>query len=73
MSTKYNFQRLQGRIKEHYGSQGNYAKELGITKQCLNRKLKNKSKFSYDEINSMIKHLDIKPNEVQDIFFTEEC
>lgn len=73
MEVKYNFQRLQGRIKEYYGTQNNFAKELGVTKQCLSRKLQNKSKFGYDEVTFMINKLHIRPNEVQDIFFTKEC
>lgn len=73
MEVTYNFEELQRRIKYYYGTQNNFAKDLGITKQCLSRKLKNKSKFSYDEVNYMIKQLHIKPNEVQNVFFTEEC
>ena len=73
MEVNYNFQRLKGRIKEYYGTQNNFAKELGVTKQCLSRKLKNKSKFGYDEVTFMIDKLHIRPDEVQAIFFTEEC
>jgi len=72
MEVRYNFQRLKGRIKEYYGNQTKFAKELGITKQALSRKLTSKTRFSFEELEFMIDTLHIKPSEIQDIFFTRE-
>lgn len=68
---EYNFQRLKGRIKEYYGNQDSFAEALKISTQALNNKLNNKAKFSYEEIDFMIKNLHIIPEEINDIFFKE--
>ena len=73
MKIEYNFQKLKGRMVEYYGTQGNFAKAMGTSKQCLSRKLHNKIRFTYEEIGFMIKNLHIKPEEVQEIFFSTEC
>ena len=73
MDFQYNFQKLKGRMVEYYGTQGNFAKAMGTSKQNLSRKLNNKIKFTYDEITFMIKNLHITSEEVQEIFFNTNC
>lgn len=68
----YNFQRLKGRIKEYYGNQENFAKELGITGTALNYKLNGRTKFSYDELVILIDKLKIDSKDIKSIFFTKE-
>jgi len=68
----YDFSRLKGRIKEFYGNQDNFADELEISRQALNFKLNNKTKFSFDELKMMIDKLQIQPEEITDIFFKEK-
>ena len=70
MKHKYDFWRLKYRIKEYYGNQDNFAKELNISRQSLNYKLANKVKFSYDELQKMLDLLHVKPEEIHDIFFS---
>ena len=68
----YDFSRLKGRIKEFYGNQDYFADELGITRQSLNYKLNNRTRFSFDELKQMIDKLEIQPEEINDIFFKEK-
>ena len=68
----YDFSRLKGRIKEFYGNQDNFAKELGISRQALSYKLNNLTKISFDELKEMIDKLEIQPEEITDIFFKEK-
>ena len=67
----YNFQRLKGRIKEYYGNQENFAKELGTTVTALNYKLNGRTKFSYDELVILIDKLKIDAKDIKSIFFTK--
>lgn len=64
-----NTNKLRGIIAEKNLSQRNIATELGITPETFYRKMK-KGIFDSDEINQMIKILDI--NDPVAIFFTDK-
>lgn len=64
-----NTNKLRGIIAEKNLSQRNIAAELGITPETFYRKMK-KGIFDSDEINQMIKILDI--NDPVAIFFTDK-
>ena len=64
-----NTNQLRGIIVAKGTSQGQVAKELGITRETFYRKMK-KGVFDSDEINQMIKLLDIQDPVA--IFFTDE-
>jgi len=68
--SKFNYKKLKNRIRLYYDSQENFAKELNITPTALNYKLNNKICFSIDELYIMINKLEIKPEEINEIFFT---
>lgn len=67
---KYNYKKLKNRIRLYYDSQESFAKELNITPTSLNYKLNNKISFSYRELDIMIKKLEVKPEEIEEVFFT---
>ena len=52
MKIQYDFQKLKGKMVAYYGTQGNFAKELGMSKQSLSRKLHNEIRFTYEEIGT---------------------
>ena len=42
----YTYNKLKGRITELYGTQGNFAKKVGISKNSMSKKLTCKTEFS---------------------------
>ena len=65
------YQRLKGRIKEFYGNQDDFAKELNISTTALANKLNGRTKISMEDARIMVKKLNIKPEELEAIFFEE--
>ena len=68
----FNYSKLRGKIVEKFGTQGCFAKELGVSERTLSLKLNNRIFFSQDEIAKMSDLLNINPNEIQDYFFEKE-
>lgn len=62
---------LKGKIVERLGSQEKFAKELGISKQCLSVKLTNKGSFTQTQMAKIIKILNLNETELKLCFFTE--
>lgn len=69
---KFNYNKLKGRIKEKEFTLEKFANELGISYMQLYNKLNNKVGFRQKEIFKAIEILDIKDEEVTDIFFKKE-
>ena len=65
----FNYEKLKGKIVEKFGTQGNFAKALGVSERTLSLKLNNRIFFSQDEISRMTKLLNIELWEIQDYFF----
>lgn len=68
----YNYNKLQGRIKEHYKTQQEFAKHLGISQASMCDKLNGKKPFKQDEIFKSIELLKLAPEEIQTIFFNKQ-
>jgi transcriptional regulator with XRE-family HTH domain len=68
----FNYNRLRGRIIEKYGTQGRFAKAMGVSERTLSLKLNNKIFFSQDEITKISELLNIVSNEIQVYFFEKE-
>lgn len=68
----YNYDKLQGKIKEIFGTQDNYAKAIGCSTTSVNYKLNNKSKFTQEEIAKSVTSLKILPEEISIYFFTQK-
>lgn len=47
------------------------AEAIGISKQSLSYKMNNKRDFRAPEIDSIVKVLNLTPDEIADIFFTQ--
>lgn len=68
----FNYNRLRGRIIEKYGTQGRFAKAMGVSERTLSLKLNNKIFFSQDEITKISELLNIVSNEIQVYFFEKK-
>ena len=67
----FNHAKLLGRIKERGFTQGIVAEKIGMTQGTFGKKIKNESRFSTDEIDSICELLDISPDEIGVYFFTK--
>lgn len=68
----FNYNKLRGRIIEKYGTQGRFAKAMGVSERTLSLKLNNKIFFSQDEITKISELLNIVSDEIQVYFFEKE-
>ncbi len=64
------YAKLRGRIVEKYGSQSNFAKEIGISEVALSRKLKCTIGLSQKDILEWAKVLEIDKDDYGAYFFT---
>lgn len=75
----FDYSRLRGKIREVFGTEGEFAKALGISKTSLSDKLNNKVSFTSTEINKACELLDISIRFIPVYFFktkvkeTEQC
>jgi transcriptional regulator with XRE-family HTH domain len=68
----FNYSKLRGKIIEKFGTQGNFAKVLGVSERTLSLKLNNKIFFSQDEIAKISELLNIDSDKIQIYFFQKE-
>lgn len=61
--------RLEARINEVLGSKKAFGKELGLSKQKINSRLKGATEFSLSEIKRAAGVLHIQPDEIPKYFF----
>jgi len=66
----FDYSKLRGKIREKFGTEGEFAKALGISKTSLSDKLNNKVSFTSSEINKACKLLDIPTRFIPIYFFT---
>ena len=65
----FNYNKLKGRIVEICGSQSEFAKLLGVSKQTVTAKLNNRSNFSQNDIIKWCEILQIDQSEIGKYFF----
>lgn len=65
----YNYNKLLGKIKECYGTQDNFARDLGIGRVSLSQRLNNRLEFTQNEINLSCRLLKIPDYEIPTYFF----
>jgi hypothetical protein len=73
MNEKFNYSKLRGFIVEHFGTQGAFAKFLGIGTTALVRRMGNKVCFTQREIDKVANEAidrKLSAEEVTDLFFT---
>lgn len=68
----YDYSKMQGKIREVYGTQRSFADAMGIALVTLNLKLNNKSEWTQAEMESAMELLHIPRNKVKDYFFTHK-
>ncbi|AXF53444.1 Cro-like receptor [Streptococcus phage 115] len=65
----YNYSKLKGRIIEKYGSQGSFAKAIGITQPTTSFKINGKASWNQDEIVKAIEVLGLSKDDIVEYFF----
>ena len=65
----YDYSKLLGRIIEKYGSQGEFAKAMGVSERTMSLKLTNKVAFKQTDITAACEKLDIEDNDIPSYFF----
>lgn len=68
----FNYNKLKGKIIAEAKTQNDVAKALDISITAFNMKINNKIPFKTEEYYKMINFLNIKSDEINDIFFTIE-
>lgn len=68
----FDFSLLTGRIITIFGSRGEFATALGVSKGTLSMKLNNKVKFTTQEILRSCELLGIDKSEIGVYFFTQK-
>lgn len=71
MATRYNLNKLNGRIVEVCGTKQEFAKRMGISKATISKKLSNQVPFTQCEISKACEILQILPAEIGIYFFTK--
>lgn len=66
---KFNNSKLRGKIRENFGSEYAFGEALGMALSTLSGKLNNKSEFTRSEILSIVKLLNLKKEEIYNVFF----
>lgn len=68
----FDYSKLKGRMKEKEITQERLANEIGKDKSTISLRLNNQSLFVQDEIDKIIKLLEIPASEIKEYFFTEK-
>lgn len=66
----YDYSKLRGLIKEHCGTQIEFAKRLNISNTALTSKINQKTAFTQDEMRKSMKIFGLPLSDVDLIFFT---
>ena len=68
----FDYSKLRGKIKEVYGTEGNFAKSMIMSSTTLSQKLNNAVPFTQPEINRACELLGIPIEFIPVYFFTEK-
>lgn len=72
VKTKFNHNKLRGRIIEKYGCLGKFSIAWGKSMNTVSKKLNNRYRFSSDDIVEISEMLEIQPCEIGSYFFTKQ-
>ena len=64
----YDYSKLQGRIVEKFGTQGKFARALGLSEHSLSKKLSGQTFFKQSEIGKSCDLLEIDAPNVHEYF-----
>lgn len=65
----YSYNKLRGRIVEKFGTQEEFARILGVSKNSLSLKMNGKTSFSQSDVIKWSELLEIETNEIGQYFF----
>lgn len=65
----FDYSKLNGRIVEKCGSQGNFARQMELSERSISLKLNNKTSWKQLEIQKALEVLGLKTNQIKDYFF----
>ena len=71
MQMKFDYRKLKGLIVEKYGSQREFAKEMGWSERTMSLKMNNKRPWKQQDIKKACKLLKIKDEDIE-IYFRNE-
>lgn len=67
---QYDYSKLIGRIVEICGTQGEFAKKMGLSERSVSLKLNNKTSWKQKEMQKAADILKFPENDIQPYFFT---
>jgi len=70
MERVYDYRKLRGKIREVFGTQSIFARELGLSEASLSAKLNNVVEWTQEEIETSVHILGIPWKELPEYFFT---
>lgn len=68
----YDYSKLRGKIREVFKTQDEFARNLGIGRVALSKRLNNQADFSQDEMHKSCDLLGIDREDIPAYFFTVE-
>lgn len=68
----FDYSKLEGKIKEVFGTQGKFASAVNLSEKSLSKKLNNKSSWTQPEIMRSCELLAINNLEINLYFFNEK-
>ena len=67
---RYDYSELQGDIRKVFGTQGAFAKAMGMAESTLSLKLNNNAEWSQEEMVLAVKLLNEETDKIKPYFFT---
>lgn len=69
----FDHSKLEARIIEKYGDFKVFGSHIGMSKEKVNARVRGTTKFKQTEMDLFIEALDIKPEEIESMFFEVEA
>ena len=66
----YDYRKLRGRIREKFGTQAEFSRNIGLSEVSVSNKLNNVVDWGQDEMESSIVALEIPFSDIHSYFFT---
>ena len=66
----YDYRKLRGRIREKFGTQAEFSRNIGLSEVSVSNKLNNVVDWGQDEMESAIVELEIPFSDIHSYFFT---
>lgn len=66
----YDYRKLRGRIREKFGTQAEFSRNIGLSEVSVSNKLNNVVDWGQDEMESVIVALEIPLSDIHSYFFT---